>query len=65
MMPDCRGVGESRIYSKHAKKSPSAGFVPHSVGKIEANFIRGQVDSAAYRYHYWIHNQYPEDLRSR
>ena len=27
-MPDCRGVGESRIYSKRAKKSPFAGFVP-------------------------------------
>ena len=29
-MPDCRGVGESRIYSKRAKKSPFAGFVPQS-----------------------------------
>ena len=27
-MPDCRGVGESRVYSKSAKKSPFAGFVP-------------------------------------
>ena len=30
VMPDCRGVGKSLIYSKHAKKSPSAGFVPQS-----------------------------------
>ena len=30
VMPDCRGVGESRIYSKRAKKSPFAGFVPQS-----------------------------------
>ena len=30
MMPKCRGVGESRIYSKRAKKSPFAGFVPQS-----------------------------------
>ena len=29
-MRDCRGVGESRIYSKRAKKSPSAGFVNKS-----------------------------------
>ena len=29
-MPDCRGAGESRIYSKRAKKSPFAGFVPES-----------------------------------
>ena len=29
-MPDCRGVGESRVYSKRAKKSPSADFVPKS-----------------------------------
>ena len=29
-MPDCRGVGESRIYSKRAKKRPFAGFVPQS-----------------------------------
>ena len=29
-MPDCRGVGESRIYSKRVKKSPFAGFVPQS-----------------------------------
>ena len=30
VMPDCWGVGESRIYSKRAKKSPFAGFVPQS-----------------------------------
>ena len=29
-MPDCRVVGESRIYSKRAKKSSIAGFVPQS-----------------------------------
>ena len=29
-MPDCRGLGESRIYSKRAKKSASTGFVPQS-----------------------------------
>ena len=29
-MPDCRGVEESRIYLKRAKKSPFAGFVPQS-----------------------------------
>ena len=29
-MPDCRGVGESRTYSKRAKKSAFAGFVPQS-----------------------------------
>ena len=29
-MPDCRGVGKSHIYSKRAKKSPFAGFVPQS-----------------------------------
>ena len=30
VMPDCREVGKSRMYSKRAKKSPSAGFVPQS-----------------------------------
>ena len=30
VMPDCRGVRESRIYSKRAKKSPFTGFVPQS-----------------------------------
>ena len=30
MMPDFRRVGESREYSKRAKKSLSAGFVPQS-----------------------------------
>ena len=30
VMTDCRRVGESRIYSKRAKKSPFARFVPQS-----------------------------------
>ena len=30
VMPDCRGVGESRIYSKRAKKSPFTGLDPQS-----------------------------------
>ena len=30
VMPDCQGVGESLIYSKRAKKSTFAGFVPQS-----------------------------------
>ena len=29
-MPDCRGVWESRIYSKRAKKSPFTEFVSQS-----------------------------------
>ena len=37
VMPDCRGVGKSRIYSKRAKKSPFAGFVPQS-GITESRF---------------------------
>ena len=44
VMPDCRGVGESRIYSKHAKKSPFAGFVPQSgiTGSTLRIVLRGQ-----------------------
>ena len=30
VMPDFRGVGESRIYSKRAKKNLFAGFVPQT-----------------------------------
>ena len=53
VMPDCQGVGESRLYSKRVKKSPSAGFVPQSgittydtlseIGKRKREFIcRGE-----------------------
>ena len=41
-MPDCRGVGESRIYSKRAKKSLFAGFVPQS-GITDWEHISGSI----------------------
>ena len=43
VMPDCRGVGESRVYSKLTKISPSAGFAPRSgitvVGDYECDVV--------------------------
>ena len=44
VMPDCRGVGESRIYSKRVKKSPFAVFVPQSGITVFGTFVFCQQD---------------------